>query len=166
MSVLRSIWSSGRQTARGMMIASVVVVVAGMAVIILGVSAGWGQTRLPGALLISVGGAAAGSIVGFSRPLRDQIWSRLMRWRVRIALMCAVVIATPAILAMASATIGPVAGGGDAKDTALVLIGALTGLIFMVGTFLAALVAIIATRDRVASAPQRESNGEPREERA
>ncbi len=151
MSYLSAIWSGEQTRVRQTAIAGAVLVVSGIALIILGVVADWGQTRLPGALLITVGGAAGGAAIGLSQPVRIGIWSRLTSWRTWIALVCAVVIATPALLAMGSATIGPVAGGGDAADTALVGLGVLLGLVFTVGTALAAFLSVQATRNRVKS---------------
>jgi hypothetical protein len=147
-SAVKKIWAGEGEAARQVLIASAVAVAAGIALIVVGVVEHWGQTQLPGALLITVGGSAGGAAIGLSPPLRTKVWSRLMTWRVKIAIVAAIIIATPAVLAMASATFGPVAGGGDAQDTALVILGVLIGLIFMVGTILAAVIAVRATRER------------------
>lgn len=148
---------------RQVLAAAAVVTLLGIGLIIAGVAAGWDWSRLPGAVLIVVGGMAGGAAIGLSQPAREQFWSRLMNWRIWIALVAAVIIATPAILAMASATIGPLAGGGDANDTALVVIGALVGFVFMIGTLLAAYIAVHATYRRVNAAP-RESGDAASEE--
>ncbi len=158
MSYLSGIWSGEQTKVRQTAIAGGVVVLCGIALIILGVVENWGQTRLPGAVLITIGAAAGGAAVGFSQPARSGVWARLSSWRTWIALVCAVVIATPALLAMGSATLGPVVGGGDAKDTALVALGVFFGLIFTVGTALAAILSVHATRDRVAR-PSSSANG-------
>ncbi len=150
MSFLSAIWSGERETVRQATIVSGCVVALGVALIILGVIENWGPTRLPGAILITLGGAVGGAAVGLSQPVRSGIWARLNRWRTWIALVCAVVIATPALLAMGSAMFGPVAGGGDAKNTALVAVGVLLGLVFALGTALAAILSVQATRNRVA----------------
>ncbi len=150
MSLLSAIWSGDREKVRQAAIAGGIFVAVGVALVILGVVEGWGQTRLPGAILITLGGAVGGAAVGLSQPVRSGVWSRLYRWRTWIAIVCAVVIATPALLATGSATFGPVAGGGDAKDTALVAVGVFLGLVFTVGTALAAVLSVQATRNRVA----------------
>ena len=148
------------------MIVSASIVAVGMAFIVVGVIANWGQTRLPGAILITAGGAIGGVAFGFSRPLRGQIWARLTTWRVLIATAAAVVIATPAILAMGSATFGPLIGGSDASNTALAILGALIGLVFTIGTLLAALVSVQAVRDRTTPPIDRELGLDRSEEQA
>jgi len=153
------IWAGDTDLGRQVLAVAAVVTLAGIALIIAGVAAGWGWSRLPGAVLIVVGGLAGGAAIGLSKPVGGRIWSRLTAWRVWIALFAALIIATPAVLAMASATFGPLAGGGDAKDTLLIIVGAVVGFVFMVGTLLAAYIAVDATHRRVNPPVDRSGNG-------
>lgn len=166
MSFPKMIMAGEQATRRQVLVGSAIITVVGVALIVIGVVADWGQTRLPGAVLITIGGAGIGIALGFSSPMRDQIWSRLATWRVWIAIITAIVVATPAVLAMGSATIGPLAGGGDAQNTVLVAVGALIGLIFLAGTVIAAIVAVQAVQRRVAPEHEQEPKEHQREERA
>lgn len=160
MSFIRSAWSEQRGDGRTVTVASLIAVAAGIVVIILGVIAGWGQTRLPGAILISAGAAGGGAVIGLSHPVRSEIWARLNRWRAWIALASAVVITLPALIAMGSATFGPLAGRNTSGNTALVAVGVLIGFLFLTGTLLAAILAVVATRDSVVSSSHEDQGQE------
>ncbi len=148
-SVLKKIWIGETKTRQQVLVASTLVVAVGIALIIAGVVANWGQTRVFGALLITVGGAAGGAAIGFAEPVRAGVWSKLTGWRVWIAIVASVIIISPALLAMGSATFGPIAGGGASSDKAIVAVGVLFGFVMLVGSFLAAIIAVQATQRRV-----------------
>ncbi len=152
MSVLTRIWAGETETRRQILIVSAIVIAAGIVLVVIDTMANLGWLRFPGAILITVGGAAGGATVGLLPASRERVWSRLTGWRVWIAIIAAVVIATPSIIAMASAAFGPFAGGGDAQNSALVVLGVVFGFILMSGTFLAGVLAVQATRKRVTPA--------------
>jgi hypothetical protein len=155
LTVLRRIWSGETETRRQVLIAAAAVVAAGIALVVVDTAADFGWLRFPGAVLITIGGAAGGVAVGLLPAARERFWARLAGWRVRIAIVVAVIVATPAMVAMGSAAFGPLAGGGDAHDTALVVVGAVVGFILMLATMLSGVLAVQATRKRVAPAVDR-----------
>ena len=163
---LRALLSGDAAALKRLLIAGGVIAGIGIVVIVTGVLAGWGPTRLFGAGFISVGGVLGGVAIGFSEPMRGRIGTRLSAWRTRIAVIAAIIIAAPAIVATASGAVGPLAGGGDAKDKLLVAIGALIGLLFAVVTIAAAVVAVQATQRRVGTIGHSERGEETGEGRA
>ena len=146
---LRALLSGEPQALKRLLIVGGVVASVCLLVIVVGVLAGWGQTRLIGAGLISIGGVIGGAAVGFSAPMRGQIFERLCAWRVRIAVIVAVIVVAPAVVANASGAVGPLVGSGDAQDTLLVAVGVLIGLVFTIVTVAAAVVTVRATQRRV-----------------
>ncbi len=160
MSVLTRIWDGETETRRQVLIISAIVVVSGIVLVVIDTAADLGWLKFPGAILITIGAAAGGTTLGFSRAARERVWARLTGWRVWIAVIAAVIIATPSIIAMASAAFGPLSGGGDAQDTALVVLGAVIGFILMVGTFLAGVLAVQATQKRVTPVVRGDVEGE------
>lgn len=163
---LRALLSGDTVALKRLLLAGGLIAAVGIVVIVTGVLAGWGQTRLFGAGFISVGGLLGGGAIGFSKPIRGSLGARLSAWRVRIALVAAVIIAAPAVVATTSGAAGPLIGGGDARDKLLVAIGALCGLLFAAVTIVAAVVAVQATQRRVGSNDRPETVGDGGEERA
>jgi hypothetical protein len=163
---LRSLLSGDAAALKRLLIAGGVIAAVGILVIVTGVLEGWGQTRLFGAGFISVGGALGGVAIGFSEPMRGQVRARLNAWRVWIAVVTAIIIAAPAIVATLSGAAGPLVGGGDARDKLLVAIGALFGLLFAIVTIAAAVIAVQATQRRVGDTGQVEGDEKTGEERA
>ena len=163
---LRALLSGETVALKRLLVIGGVIAAVGIVVIVVGVLAGWGQTRLFGAGFISVGGLLGGVAIGFSEPMRGNIGNRLSVWRVRIAIVAAVIIAAPAVFATSSGAAGPLVGGGDAKDKLLVAVGALSGLAFAAVTVVAAIVAVQATSRRVGSNDRPESVGDAGKERA
>jgi hypothetical protein len=151
---LRALLSGDPQALKRLLVAGGVIAAVGIVVIVVGVLAGWGQTRLIGAGLISIGGVLGGAAIGFSAPMRGQIYQRLSAWRLPIAIVVAVIVAAPAVIASASGAIGPLVGGGDAQDKLLIAVGALIGLLFAVLTVASGVIAVRATLRRVGDRSQ------------
>lgn len=163
---LRALISGDPKALKRLLVAGGVIAFIGIVVIVVGVLAGWGQTRVFGAGLITVGGVFGGCAVGFSAPMRGKIYERLSAWRLRIAIIVAVIVATPAVIATASGAIGPLLGGGDANDKLLVAVGSLIGLLFAVLTVASCLIAVRATMLRVGNHSQADRDAQAGEGRA
>jgi hypothetical protein len=145
----RDLLSGERSTVKQLLLAAVVLTIAGIVIIALGVFEEWGPTRFFGAGLISIGGILGGIAVGFSEPLRSGLRSRLSAWRLPIAVIIALIVGGPAVVATISGALGPLTSGGDASDTVLVVIGALLGLLLAVATIAAGVIAVLAVQRRV-----------------
>ncbi|HEX7103975.1 MAG TPA: hypothetical protein VF201_15125 [Nitrolancea sp.] len=145
----RDLLSGAANTVKQLLIAAVVLTVIGVIIIAVGVFEEWGPTRFFGAGLISVGGVLGGLAVGFSEPLRGGLRKRLSAWRVQIAIVVALIVGGPAVVATISGALGPLTGGGDASDTFLVVLGALLGLILAAATVAAGVIAVLAVQRRV-----------------
>jgi hypothetical protein len=146
---LKDLLSGAADTASQLLIAAVALTVVGIIIIAVGVFEEWGPTRFFGAGLISVGGVLGGLAVGFSEPLRDGLRERLSAWRMQIAIVVALIVGGPAVVATISGALGPLTGGGDASDTLLVVLGALLGLILAAATIAAGVIAVLAVHRRV-----------------
>lgn len=148
----RDLLSGEKRTVRQLLLAAVVLTVVGIVIIAVGVIEEWGPTRFFGAGLISAGGVLGGVALGFSEPLRGGIRERLAAWRMQIAVVVAIIVGGPAVIATISGALGPLTGGGDASDTFLVVLGALLGLLLAAATIAAGIIAVLAVQQRVGAA--------------
>ncbi|MCA1666007.1 MAG: hypothetical protein LC793_01085 [Thermomicrobia bacterium] len=147
---------------RRLIAASSAVVAVGIAVIVVGAIAGWGWTRVIGALLITVGGIALGTLIAFVEPRRQQLRAHLLAQRTTIAVIAAVLLVLPVVVALGASFIGLVVGSGN-RSGALLTAGALIGLFLLAATLFSTLVALRATQR--ASLTLRESPAAQTEER-
>jgi hypothetical protein len=160
----RDLLSGESNTVKQLLLAAVVLTVVGIVIIAVGVFEEWGPTRFFGAGLISVGGIAGGLAVGFSDPLRSRVSVWMSDRRLPIAVIVAVVVGGPAVVATFTGALAPLTGGGDASDTLLVVLGALLALVLAAATITAGVIAVLALQRR--SGPIQESSAEAEEGRA
>lgn len=140
---LRAVQWSDAGTQRRLMWASGVCLAVGVLVIVVGVLARWGWTRIIGATLISVGGIGLGALVGLVPTRRDRVRAWLERWRTPIVVVSVLVFALPALLALAVVLVGLLAGRRGVGATAA-LGGAFVALMLLGATALCLTVALRA----------------------
>ncbi len=158
MSRLAAIWSDDPAQQRRLIYASSVVVAVGVLLIVVGAIAEWGWTRIVGATLITVGGTALGILIAFVEPRRQRLHARLRTQRTTIAMIAAVLLALPVVLALVAAFIGLVAGSGN-RSGGLLAAGTVIALFLLAATVFSTLIAIRATQR--ASLTLRESPATP-----
>ncbi len=117
--------------------------VVGVVVIVVGAVAGWGWTRIIGAVLITVGSGVLGALIAFVEPRRREARARIMAARGLIAIVVAVVLILPVAIALVGAMIGLFSGAGSGGMRAL---GALVALLLLVATVGSAVIAVRATQ--------------------
>src|SRR3954470_9959496 len=103
---MRSLWAGETERRNQLMAASLAAVVIGVLLIVVGAIAGWGWTRIVGATLITVGGGVLGALIGLGAPHRARLRAGVVARRTLIAVIAAVVIALPVVLALGAAIIG------------------------------------------------------------
>ena len=96
------------------MVGSIAAVVIGVLLIVVGAIAHWGWTRVVGATLIVVGGSVLGALLGLGAPHRERVRAGIIAQRTLIAVVAAVFLALPVIVALVAAVIGLFAGAAGA----------------------------------------------------
>ena len=130
---------------RRLIYVSSAVVAVGIVVIVVGVIAGWGWTRIVGASLITVGGIALGILIAFVEPRRQRLHARLRAQRTTIAIIAAVILVLPVVAALIAALIGLFTGTGS-RSGGLLAAGAIIGVFLLAATIFSTLIAIRATQ--------------------
>jgi len=142
---LAVIWSDDTAQQRRLIYATSAVVAVGILVIVVGALVGWGWTRVIGATLITIGGIALGTLVAFVEPRRQRLHARLRAQRTTIAIVAAVLLALPVVVALVASLIGLFTGGGN-RSGGLLAGGGLIGLFLLAATVFSTLIAIRATQ--------------------
>ncbi len=145
MARLAVIWSDDTAQQRRLIYASSVVVAVGVLLIVVGAIAGWGWTRIVGATLITVGGIVLGTLVAFVEPRRQQVHTWLLMHRMTIAIIAAVILVLPVVLALVAALIG-LFGGGSNRSVGLLAAGTIIGVFLLAATIFCTVIAIRATQ--------------------
>jgi len=142
---LAVIWSDDAAQQRRLIYASSAAVAVGVLLIVVGAIAGWGWTRIVGATLITVGGIVLGTLVAFVEPRRQQVHTWLLMHRMTIAIIAAVILVLPVVLALVAALIG-LFGGGSNRSGGLLTAGAIIGVFLLAATIFCTVIAIRATQ--------------------
>lgn len=141
---LAVIWSDDTAQQRRLIFVSSAVVAVGVLLIVVGAIAEWGWTRLVGATLITVGGIVLGALIAFIEPRRRRLHARLRARRTLIAIIAAVILVLPVLVALVAELIGLFTGGGN-RSGGLLATGAAIGVFLLAATLFSTLVAIRAT---------------------
>jgi len=142
---LAVIWSDDTARQRRLIYASSVVVAVGVLLIVVGAIAGWGWTRIVGATLITVGGSVLGVLVAFVESRRQRLHAMVRAQRTTIAIVAAVILVLPVVLALVAALIGLFAGGSN-RSGGLLTAGAIIGVFLLAATIFCTVIAIRATQ--------------------
>ncbi|HEY8291962.1 MAG TPA: hypothetical protein VIG44_05720 [Thermomicrobiales bacterium] len=145
MTKLAVIRSDDRAQQRRLIYASSAVVAVGVLLIVVGAIAGWGWTRIVGATLITVGGIVLGVLVAFVEPRRQRVHARLRAQRTTIAIIAAIILVLPVVVALIASLIG-LFTGTDNRSGGLLAAGAIIGVFLLAATIFSTLVAIRATQ--------------------
>lgn len=145
MTRLAVIWSDDREQQRRLIYVSSAVVAVGVLVIVVGVIAGWGWTRIVGAMLITVAGTVLGALIAFVEPLRQRLHARLRAQRTTIAIIAAVILVLPVVAAFVAALIG-LFTGREQRSGGLLVTGGVVGVFLLIATIFSTLTAIRATQ--------------------
>ncbi len=157
------IWSDDAAQQRRLIYASSAAVAVGVLLIVVGAIAGWGWTRIVGATLITVGGSVLGVLVAFVESRRQRLHAMVRAQRTTIAIVAAVILILPVVLALVAALIGLFAGGSN-RSGGLLTAGAIIGVFLLAATIFCTVIAIRATQR--ASLTLRESPTTQTEEQA
>ena len=144
MSRLAALWSDDTTQQRRLIYASSAVVAVGVVVIVVGALAGWGWTRIVGATLITIGGILLGTLIAFVEPRRQRLHARVRAQRTTIAIVAAVLLALPVVVALVATLIGLFVGGN--RSGGLLAAGGVIGLFLLVATVFSTLIAVRATQ--------------------
>ncbi len=130
---------------RRLIYASSAVVAVGVLVIVVGAIAGWGWTRIIGATLITVGGIVLGALVAFVEPRRQRLHTWLLVHRMNIAIIAAVILVLPVVVALVAGLVGLFTGSGN-RSGGLLAAGAIIGVFLLAATIFCTMIAIRATQ--------------------
>jgi hypothetical protein len=156
---VRSLWTGETAQRNRLMAGSLAAVVIGVLLIVVGVIAGWGWTRIVGATLIMVGGGVLGTLLGLGAPHRQQIRAGIIAQRTVVAVIAAVIIALPVILALIAAIIGLFARSGG-RGAASLAGGTVIALFLLVASLFSTLIAIRAVQRATYNRTERPQTGE------
>lgn len=137
---LRAVRWGDAGTQRRLLWASGACLAVGVLVIVVGVLARWGWTRIIGATLISVGGVGLGALIGLVPTRRERARAWLARWRAPIVIVSVVVLVLPMIVALAVGLVGLLAGRSGVGVSATIG-GALVALMLLGATALCVVIA-------------------------
>jgi ABC-type multidrug transport system permease subunit len=96
-------------------------------------------------VLITVAGTVLGALIAFVEPRRQRLHARLRAQRTTVAIIAAVILTLPVVVALVAALIGLFAGGGN-RSGGLLAIGTIIGIFLLAATLFSTLVAIRATQ--------------------
>ncbi|MCA1726049.1 MAG: hypothetical protein LC748_17735 [Thermomicrobia bacterium] len=142
---LAVIWSDDTAQQRRLISVSSAVVAVGILVIVGGAIAGWGWTRVIGATLITVGGIVLGALVAFVEPRRQQVHTWLLMHRMSIAIIAAVILVLPVVVALVAGLIGLFTSNGN-RSGGLLAAGMIIGVFLLAATIFCTVIAIRATQ--------------------
>ncbi|MDQ2786796.1 MAG: hypothetical protein M3Y58_17540 [Chloroflexota bacterium] len=145
MTKFAAVWSDDTARQRRLIYGSSAVVAVGVLLIVVGAIAGWGWTRIVGATLITVGGVVLGALIAFIEPRRQQVHGWLRAQRMTIAIIAAVILVLPVVLALVAALIGLFAGESN-RSGGLLTAGAIIGVFLLAATIFCTMIALRATQ--------------------
>ena len=141
---VRALWADEKEARNRLTIAAGACVAVGVLLIVVGVIASWGWTRIIGAGLITVGGGVLGVVLGLAEPRRQRLRARIIERRVVIAVIVTLILVLPVVLALVAVVIG-LFGGGD-RSAGLLIVGTIIALFLLAATVLSAVIAVRAVQ--------------------
>ncbi len=142
---LAVIWSDNKEQQRRLLSISSAVVAVGVLLIVVGAIADWGWTRIIGATLITVGGIVLGALVAFVEPRRQQVHTWLLVHHMSIAIIAAVILVLPVVVALVAGLVGLFTGGGN-RSGGLLAAGTIIGIFLLAATIFCTVIALRATQ--------------------
>lgn len=159
MTRLRALWAGETARRNRLMVAAITAVAVGVLLIVLGAIADWGWTRIVGATLITIGGGVLGTLVGLGAPHRERVRAGIITRRTPIAVIAAVILALPVVLALVATVIGLFAERGG-RGAASLAGGAVIALFLLAASLFSALIAVGAVRHAAYNRTERPQTGE------
>ncbi len=148
---MKALWPRIAGDTKRLTMATVVAMVVGVLVIVVGNLAGWGWTRIIGATLISIGGLGFGAVIAFVEPRRERLRAEITRQRTLIAIVAALVLVLPVAVVLVAAVVGLFLNGSGGAG--LRTGGTLVGLFLLIASVASTVIAVRATQRALPGVP-------------